>query len=954
MATWEERIRACAERLCDLPDASFEEIEATSAQLRRLLEDGCHVGCASSRKPATEKGETGGAAGAGEAGIDSESRAAADSAGNGSQGQGQGQGDSAPSVMDEHNREGAVMRVLQLLLSLLAGRKASLLIDRASWDILRFLSSPLPSSSTSSPFLSPPAPADASPGCCVLACQAVGEVASGAGDPREVHAALVEGLSGSMRWAQGGGGEGEAEGGEREGGEEGEEGGEEEGKTREERWSWLLAPFGTQLALLAGLHITLPRIPRQRHRFFTHLAPLLLHLSSRASHHAVLPPSHASSHAVPPPSPSKPPLPASCTNAQAPSSHPSPPFLSPLSAELFLPPPPPSPYPSRAPTPPHLAVPCSKAPCPAHVGEGGAGDAVPQRGMGGQESETARAGTTVPGGTAAACGVLQGGSVEGTAACDSAESNRRVGSGDADKGPPGIPLSIPPIPPMLPFPSGTRSVIPDLRVPPSSSREAAWLVCHRCMHLVFAAVTRAIVPPTTATATSAAGSEISPCPELSPQHVLAAQTATLLLLLSLARCSAFLLSILSSHPLPSSSHAPPTHPSSPSSSLPSQPSPPSPASPLSPSLPLISPVASALAALGCRLGCLWPPRSGNGATGASAGTNESAIAPSSTTSGMNTSSPTSSAARSSGAASASVTPPSLLPSVDLLALSVCGDFSGDDTASGGAPAAAGTAWLGAVKALLRPDEEEGEEEEEEERGEEGEEERVEGRRASSEEREKRKTERERREVEWLETVQGEVREGVAVLLLWVLLQASEPLTRSSSTIPLDRSSLIKVLGAAPCLLEAGFPSREGGGGGGGGAGAGPPGGGTMGGVGGVGGVADVLLRRVAGIRLVHAALDGYSPSCSPSHSPSLSHSLSPEALLTASPSSSDRDASAAAIKEVTRVTSSLARVMMSAVGSSALRRAAHRAMLRCCGRRQQMGRGWSVSRGWWLSSEKKA
>ncbi|GJP47783.1 hypothetical protein CLOM_g6952 [Closterium sp. NIES-68] len=367
----------------------------------------------------------------------------------------------------------------------------------------------------------------------------------------------------------------------------------------------------------------------------------------------------------------------------------------------------------------------------------------------------------------------------------------------------------PPSPRCFPFPSGTRSVIPDLRVPPSSSREAAWLVCHRCMHLVFAAVTRAIVPPTTATATSAAGSEISPCPELSPQHVLAAQTATLLLLLSLARCSAFLLSILSSHPLPpppmplppTPPPPPPLFPHNPLPLHPPHPSPPpSPSSPLWPAPLLLSAAVSA---------ACGPLARAMEQQVASAGTNESAIAPSSTTSGMNTSSPTSSAARSSGAASASVTPPSLLPSVDLLALSVCGDFSGDDTASGGAPAAAGTAWLGAVKALLRPDEEEGEEEEEEERGEEGEEERVEGRRASSEEREKRKTERERREVEWLETVQGEVREGVAVLLLWVLLQASEPLTRSSSTIPLDRSSLIKVLGAAPCLLEAGFPSREG-------------------------------------------------------------------------------------------------------------------------------------------------
>ncbi|CAI7789424.1 unnamed protein product [Closterium sp. NIES-54] len=230
MATWEARVRSCGERLCQLPDTSFEEIEATSAELRRLLEEGCSEGCASSWKPTTEKGE------AGEFGPP-----AARSAVNGAADAVENDSESEGCSDREQIRERAVWRVLQLLLSLLSGHKASLLIDRASWDILRFLSSPLRSSPSSSPVSSfppssplslppdapshiPPAPADASPRCCALACQAVGEVASGAGDPREVHAALVEGLSGAIRRAAlvgEGAGEGEREGGEAEG-EEGE------------------------------------------------------------------------------------------------------------------------------------------------------------------------------------------------------------------------------------------------------------------------------------------------------------------------------------------------------------------------------------------------------------------------------------------------------------------------------------------------------------------------------------------------------------------------------------------------------------------------------------------------------------------------------------------------------------------------------------------------------------
>ncbi|CAI7854695.1 unnamed protein product [Closterium sp. NIES-53] len=250
MATWEARVRSCGERLCQLPDTSFEEIEATSAELRRLLEEGCSEGCASSWKPTTEKGE------AGEFGPP-----AARSAVNGAADAVENDSESEGCSAREQIRERAVWRVLQLLLSLLSGHKASLLIDRASWDILRFLSSPLRSSPSSSPVSSfppssplslppdapshiPPAPADASPRCCALACQAVGEVASGAGDPREVHAALVEGLSGAIRRAAlvgEGAGEGEREGGEA----EGEEG---EGK-EEERWSSSVAPKACQ-----GLH----------------------------------------------------------------------------------------------------------------------------------------------------------------------------------------------------------------------------------------------------------------------------------------------------------------------------------------------------------------------------------------------------------------------------------------------------------------------------------------------------------------------------------------------------------------------------------------------------------------------------------------------------------------------------------------------------------------------------
>ncbi|CAI7880907.1 unnamed protein product [Closterium sp. NIES-54] len=152
-------------------------------------------------------------------------------------------GKDAAFCLDSHLQEHAMP--IPSLLSLLQHNEpifqASLLIDRASWDILRFLSSPLRSSPSSSPVSSfppssplslppdapshiPPAPADASPRCCALACQAVGEVASGAGDPREVHAALVEGLSGAIRRAAlvgEGAGEGEREGGEAEG-EEGE------------------------------------------------------------------------------------------------------------------------------------------------------------------------------------------------------------------------------------------------------------------------------------------------------------------------------------------------------------------------------------------------------------------------------------------------------------------------------------------------------------------------------------------------------------------------------------------------------------------------------------------------------------------------------------------------------------------------------------------------------------